>query len=103
MTTQSFAALVAAQDYSSAVKVLDASIEETRQDYATALHRLVQLHLNRGLCNQRLHLNRKALKVTGLGLPMCAACSVDRRPAKLLAVAVALGVRPAAITAENVY
>eukprot|EP00775_Hariotina_reticulata_P011921 gene11921-12065_t len=62
MTTQNFAALVAAQDYSSAVKVLDASIEETRQDYATALHRLVQLHLNRGLCNQRLHLNRKALK-----------------------------------------
>lgn len=63
MTQQSFAALVAAGDFSSAVKVLDGAIDETRQDYAAALHRLVQLHLNRGLCNQKLHLNRKALKV----------------------------------------
>lgn len=70
MTQQSVPALVLAGDFSSAVKVLDGAIDETRQDYAAALHRLVQLHLNRGLCNQKLHLNRKALKV-------CASTSGD--------------------------
>ncbi|WIA39656.1 hypothetical protein OEZ86_005727 [Tetradesmus obliquus] len=58
----SFAVLVASQDFSGAVKVLDEAIDETRQDYTAAQFRLVQLHLNRGICNQRLHLNRKALK-----------------------------------------
>eukprot|EP00878_Enallax_costatus_P044518 GHUV01053172.1.p1 GENE.GHUV01053172.1~~GHUV01053172.1.p1 ORF type:complete len:138 (+),score=27.26 GHUV01053172.1:204-617(+) len=62
MTQQSFAALVAAGDFGSAVKVLDGAIDETRQDYAAALYRLVQLHINRGYCNQKLNLNRKALK-----------------------------------------
>lgn len=61
----SFAAMVASQDFSGAVKVLDEAIDETRQDYTAAQFRLVQLHLNRGICNQRLHLNRKALKVRG--------------------------------------
>lgn len=60
----SFASLVVSQDFSGAVKLLDAEINETRQDYAEALHKLVQLHLNRGICNQKLHLNRKALKVS---------------------------------------
>jgi hypothetical protein len=55
--------MVASQDFSGAVKVLDEAIDETRQDYTAAQFRLVQLHLNRGICNQRLHLNRKALKV----------------------------------------
>jgi len=59
----SFASLVVSQDFSGAVKLLDAEINETRQDYTEALHKLVQLHLNRGICNQKLHLNRKALKV----------------------------------------
>uniref|UniRef100_A0A383VVQ9 Uncharacterized protein n=1 Tax=Tetradesmus obliquus TaxID=3088 RepID=A0A383VVQ9_TETOB len=54
--------MVASQDFSGAVKVLDEAIDETRQDYTAAQFRLVQLHLNRGICNQRLHLNRKALK-----------------------------------------
>jgi hypothetical protein len=62
-TNGSFAAMVASQDFSGAVKVLDEAIDETRQDYTAAQFRLVQLHLNRGMCNQRLHLNRKALKV----------------------------------------
>jgi hypothetical protein len=63
-TNGSFAAMVASQDFSGAVKVLDEAIDETRQDYTAAQFRLVQLHLNRGMCNQRLHLNRKALKVS---------------------------------------
>lgn len=77
MTQQSFAALVAAGDFGSAVKVLDGAINETRQDYAAALHRLVQLHLNRGYCNQKLNLNRKALKVRQRNL-------LEREPANVL-------------------
>lgn len=66
----SFASLIASKDYTAAVKLLDSAIDNTRQDYGTALHRLVQLHLNRGMCNQKLHLNRKALKV----IPCCGVC-----------------------------
>lgn len=63
MATQNFIDLIASADFSSAEKLITAAIDETRQDYDAALHRLAQLHLNRGVCNQRLHLNRKALKV----------------------------------------
>jgi hypothetical protein len=62
-----FAALIAGADYTGAVKLLDSAIDETRTDYGAALHRLVQLHINRGICSQRLHLNRKALKVSARG------------------------------------
>eukprot|EP00879_Flechtneria_rotunda_P002192 GHRR01002378.1.p1 GENE.GHRR01002378.1~~GHRR01002378.1.p1 ORF type:complete len:405 (+),score=170.19 GHRR01002378.1:123-1337(+) len=62
MSSVSFASLIAIGDFSAAVKVLDSAIDETKQDYASALHRLAQLHVNRGICNQKLHLNRKALK-----------------------------------------
>jgi hypothetical protein len=59
----SFASLVGSQDFSGAVKLLDAEIDQGKASYEAALHRLVQLHLNRGICNQKLQLNRKALKV----------------------------------------
>lgn len=59
----SFAAAVAQGDFSAAARLLDGAIDDEKANYASALQRLVQLHLNRGLCNQRLHLNRKALKV----------------------------------------
>lgn len=59
----SFASLVGSQDFSAAVKLLDLEIDQSRAGYEAALHRLVQLHLNRGICNQKLQLNRKALKV----------------------------------------
>lgn len=59
----SFASLIGSQDFSGAVKLLDAEIDQSRAGYEAALHRLVQLHLNRGICNQKLQLNRKALKV----------------------------------------
>jgi hypothetical protein len=58
-----FASLIGSQDFSGAVKLLDAEIDQTTASYVAALHRLVQLHINRGICNQRLQLNRKALKV----------------------------------------
>ncbi len=58
-----FSSLVASGDLSGAVRALDEAIVETKTDFAAALHRLVALHLNRGLCNQKLNLNRKALKV----------------------------------------
>jgi hypothetical protein len=59
----SFAAVLSNQDFTGALKLLDSAIDETKQDYASAAHRLVQLHINRGICSQRLKLNRKALKV----------------------------------------
>lgn len=58
-----FASLVGSQDYSGAVKLLDTEISDARHSYEDAMHRLVQLHLNRGICNQKLQLNRMALKV----------------------------------------
>lgn len=61
----SFASLVGASDFSGAVRLLDAEIDQTSASYAAMQHRLVQLHLNRGICNQKLQLNRKALKVGG--------------------------------------
>lgn len=64
----SFASLIGSQDFSGAVRLLDAEIDQSRAGYEAALHRLVQLHLNRGICNQKLQLNRKALKVGPAGL-----------------------------------
>jgi hypothetical protein len=58
-----FAVLIGSQDFSGAVKLLDAEIDEAQAGYQALLHKLVQLHLNRGICNQKLQLNRKALKV----------------------------------------
>lgn len=58
-----FAAVVATGDYSNAVKLLDAAIDDTRDEISIAKHKLEQLYLNRGLCNQKLQLYRKALKV----------------------------------------
>lgn len=69
----SFASLIGAQDFTGAARVLDSAIDETRQEYAAAQHRLVALHINRGICSQRLHLNRKALKV-GAEMPRSAPC-----------------------------
>lgn len=71
-----FAKAVGQHDYSGAVKLLDAEITETQSNYAAAMHRLVQLQLNRGICNQKLSLNRKALKVGVLS--GCAVCCLLR-------------------------
>jgi hypothetical protein len=56
----------AAQDhmnFSATIKVLDTAIGSAHKEYAETQHKLVQLYLNRGYCNQKLNLNRKALKV----------------------------------------
>ncbi len=60
-----YATLVANQNFSATIKVLDSAIQDAAQEHLNALAKLVQLHLNRGYCNQRLQLNRKALKVSG--------------------------------------
>jgi hypothetical protein len=58
-----YSAMVADQNYSGTLKALDGAIEGARAEHELVLRKLVQLHVNRGLCNQRLQLNRKALKV----------------------------------------
>jgi hypothetical protein len=77
----SFASLIGTQDFSGAVRLLDGEIDELKPAFDATLQRLVQLYLNRGICNQRLQLNRKALKVrearrsmhdmTAKNLPAC--------------------------------
>lgn len=58
-----FASLIGSQDFSGAVRLLDGEIDQLKPAFDATLQRLVQLYLNRGICNQRLQLNRKALKV----------------------------------------
>lgn len=77
----SFVSLIGSQDFSGAVRLLDGEIDELKPAFDATLQRLVQLYLNRGICNQRLQLNRKALKVcealrdmhdmTAKNLPAC--------------------------------
>ncbi|KAF8058901.1 SRFR1 [Scenedesmus sp. PABB004] len=57
-----FAALALQADFGAALKAVDAALGEARAEASAALHRLAALHLNRGLCNQRLGLSRAALK-----------------------------------------
>ena len=64
MEAENYSAMVADQNYSSALKALDGAIEGATAEHELVLRKLVQLHVNRGLCNQRLQLNRKALKVS---------------------------------------
>lgn len=57
------ASLLADQNLTGALKVLDAAIGGAEADFAAARARLAQLHTNRGFCHQSLSLARKALKV----------------------------------------
>jgi hypothetical protein len=57
-----FAGLVAEGSLTTTIKVLDSAIEAAEQQHAAAVAKLAQLHINRGLCQQRLGMNRKALK-----------------------------------------
>jgi hypothetical protein len=58
-----FAALVAQGNYTATLKVLDEALVAADLQQAALQAKLVQLHVNRGFCHQRLGLNRKALKV----------------------------------------
>jgi hypothetical protein len=55
--------LVAEQNYSATLKLLDGAISHTSEELSSVAQRLAQLHINRGFCHQKLHLNRAALKV----------------------------------------
>jgi hypothetical protein len=59
------AALLADQNLTGALKVLEAAIAGAEEDHASAVARLAQLHVNRGYCHQQLSLSRKALKARG--------------------------------------
>ena len=63
--TEDYVALVGHQNFAGTLKVLDGQIEHCTEEYRAVLQKLAQLHLNRGYCNQSMHLNRKALKVSG--------------------------------------
>jgi len=56
------AALVADQNLTATLKVLEAAIGGAEADYCTAKARLAQLHVNKGYCHQCLSLSRKALR-----------------------------------------
>lgn len=56
------AALIADQNITATLKLLDAALPAAEADLATARARLAQVHINRGFCHQRLSLSRKALK-----------------------------------------
>lgn len=60
-----FGSLIADGNFTATLKVLDAAIDATSEQHASTLAKLVQLQVNRGLCQQRLGLNRKALKASG--------------------------------------
>jgi hypothetical protein len=66
-TGPDLAALVADQNLTAALKVLEAAIGNAEAEYANAASRLAQLHINRGYCHQCLSLSRKALKVRRRG------------------------------------
>lgn len=55
--------LVADQNLTATLKLLDAAIGSAEADYAHAAARLAQMHVNKGYCHQQLSLSRKALKV----------------------------------------
>jgi hypothetical protein len=84
------AGLVADQNLTAALRVLEEAIGGAEADYASAAARLAQLHINKGYCHQSLSLSRKALKVRAAaarggprGGPRraAAACHVARRGA----------------------
>ncbi|KIY96215.1 hypothetical protein MNEG_11749 [Monoraphidium neglectum] len=56
------AGLVADQNLTAALRVLEEAIGGAEADYASAAARLAQLHINKGYCHQSLSLSRKALK-----------------------------------------
>jgi hypothetical protein len=81
-----FASAVAKGDYAAALKALDEAIDKGNDERASLTARLAQMHVNRGVCHQRLHLNRKALKVRlillarpGDGSPAARRARVARR------------------------
>jgi len=63
----SLSSLVLDASWSQASKSLDGAIRRAEIGVAPASCR-AQLHLNRGVCNQRLGLHRKALKVRAIWL-----------------------------------
>ena len=63
------------KDFSSIIKILDDSIEEVSTSGRNDNALYSQLYCNRGLCHQRLNINRKALKVLLLQVPEFPACS----------------------------
>lgn len=60
---QQFARLVGSGNFTATISVLDQALEAAQLEHAAVQAKLVQLFVNRGLCHQRLGLNRKALKV----------------------------------------
>jgi hypothetical protein len=62
-----FAQLIAAGNFTATISVLDEALAAARLEHAAVQAKLLQLHLNRGWCHQRLGLNRKALKVGARG------------------------------------
>ncbi len=56
---------VKTKDFSTIIKLLDISIEEASTSGRNDRAFISQIYCNRGLCHQRLNLNRKALKVHG--------------------------------------
>lgn len=61
--TPELAGLLADQNLTATLKLLEAAIGSAEAEYANAAARLAQLHINKGYCHQCLSLSRKALKV----------------------------------------
>ena len=64
MDNMGFLSSVVEQNHSATIKLLDTAIKAALEHRDTGA--LVNLYLNRGLCNQKLQLYRKALKVGGV-------------------------------------
>jgi hypothetical protein len=66
-----FVTAVVELNFSAALKFLDAATKQIKENEPNDSQGLAQICLNRGYCNQRLQLYRKALKVGGLANHTC--------------------------------
>jgi hypothetical protein len=79
MAASPYAAAIAARDYVAARKALDEAIEQGAGERAAVTARLAQMHVNRGVCNQKLGLVRQAVKVRDVQIQTAGTRQLRRR------------------------